>query len=186
MTDNTPKTRVISGVTVTKVGMNRFECDFGVDEFGDAVVFTLRRPDIASVVMSAGADDIPNVFRGQVLEMLSGRQTATAVGVNSLDTGAQPQDGLSEQDMPKLDRMIRLVVDAAFGADPRYNADGPDSFSYLDLSMEMKLWTFSWSMPREVAALESFPDHGQPTHVGSAPDGEVLRAEAVGTASGAE
>lgn len=186
MTDTQPKRRIINGVPVTKVGMNRFACDFGEDEFGDAFVATLRRPDIASIVMAAGPEDIPNLFKSQVADMLSGRQTATAVGINSLEDKPANETGLGEDDLPKLNNMIKLVVDAAFSADPRYNGAGEESFTYDDLALELKLWVFSWAMPREVAALTSFPDAGQPADVGSAPDGEALRAEAVGAAAGAE
>lgn len=181
MTD-TKKSRVINGVHVTKLGWGKYECDFGVDEFGDPMIAVLRKPDIASIVMTAGQEDIPNVFRQQVVDMLSGKQTATAVGVNSLTDETQAQDALREQDLPKINRMIQMVVDAAFSADPRYNAEGTEGFTFADLPMQIKLWTFAWSMPREVAALSSFPDDGQPADMGPAPDGEELRSEAVGAA----
>lgn len=184
MSKTKTKTLNISGVLLTKVGFGKVEANFGEDEFGDEVKFILRKPDIASIVLAAGPDEIPNFFRRAVMDMLNGRQTATGFGIPDADGEAKEPFG--DDDMPRVNTMIRLVCDAAFSADPRYGAEGLEGFTFEDIPSGARFWVFSWAMPREVAALNTFPEGRQHEGLGSAPDGEELRAETVSTDQGSE
>lgn len=191
MSKTKTKTLNISGVLLTKVGIGRVEANFGEDEFGDELTFVLRKPDISAIVLAAGPDEIPNFFRRAVMEMLNGKRTATGFGINSIDgdanDAAEAEEGpFNEEDRPRVKSLIRLVCDAAFSADPRYGAEGPEGFKFEDLPTHVHYWVFAWAMPREVAAMNTFPQGRQPADVGSAPDGEELRAETVGTAESPE
>lgn len=190
MSKTKTKTLNISGVLLTKAGFGKVEANFGEDEFGDEVKFVLRKPDIFSIVLASGKDEIPSFFREAVMNLLNGRKTATGFGINSLEDGtadAAKQEGpFGDEDMPKLNSLIHLICDAAFSADPRYDADGPDGISFEDLPLGLRFWVFSWAMPREVAALMTFPEGRQPADVGSAPDGEELRTETVSAAESSE
>lgn len=180
------KVLYISGVRLTKAGIGKVEANFGADEFGDDLIFTLSKPDIVTIVLSAGPDEIPNFFRRAVMDMLNGRQTATGFGINSLDGNAEAgdaaKDTFGDEDAPRINNLIRLVCDAAFSADPRYGTDGPDGFTFQGIPVNIRFWVFSWAMPREVAAMNTFPEGRQPADVGSAPDGEGIRPTPVGPA----
>lgn len=190
MSKTKTKTLNISGVQLTKAGFGKVEADFGEDEFGDEVKFVLRKPDIFSIVLASGKDEIPSFFREAVMNLLNGRKTATGFGINSLEDGTpsdvEKKGPFGDEDLPKLNSLLHLVCDAAFSADPRYGADGPDGISFEDLPLGLRFWVFSWAMPREVAALMTFPEGGQSESLGSSPDGQELRAETVGTAEDQE
>jgi hypothetical protein len=109
----------------------------------------VRKPDIVRLVMEGG-EDVPTPLRNQVIESMNANGKRKAAGW-------QP----SAEDLALLSRFMDRVVRAAV-VQPRIVPHG-ESANYeageieiADIDSNDRMWLFSYAMPEEYAAAQSF------------------------------
>lgn len=138
---------------------------------------TLRRPDIAALIMEHPDGDVPSALTAQLLDSLKPPKR----GRNGKNGAEQGWD-IGAEDLPSVSRFINLLVRAAL-VSPRI-ADEPDyeddEIALEDLIAEEKTYIFQFAFPqaRQVAAAATFPEE-QVAGVDAVADGEGIQPEAV-------